>query len=152
MGYVPSSTDLVKRLERLRGEFRPSSGELLAPYGLIIAIAIFGSAMFAFAAFDKFREGFDIGGAWLGVVFAIVFLLMGALLAYYMGQSYVFDNGTISCVWLNGKVIWRESLAGLQHVACRSTRGGVWLILKWPDRSRHIRLLDAIDKALARGL
>src|SRR5215469_15561670 len=113
MGYVPTGTDIAKRLAALQGDFQPSAGEL-APYGLITAIVVFMSASFTFMALNTFREGLDIDVAWFLVAMASVFLVLSVGLVYFMGQRYVFSNGTITCIWINGKVIWHESLTVLQ--------------------------------------
>jgi hypothetical protein len=153
MGYVPMDQNHVERLMTTRGEFRRSTSERLH---MLIRAAIFvATASFvAGVAYTWYRHDPSRGSFIVPSVLALMLAAVALLLIRRSGVKYVFEHGHLDALAANGRMIWREDLAGLVDLQCYqapympSTFGELWLTLRWRDRKRRIECYESLRRVL----
>lgn len=146
-GFYPTGRRWVDQIKHLEGEFGPSLTESAVRW-IVSACCAFACAARAFAGVRNFRADFPTDVARLDEAGAFVFLVLLAVLLYWSWRRYIFENGTVRCVWANGHELWREDLEGLQDIICTTGQGGTSMKLKWAQHSRYIQLYDGLRRAL----
>jgi hypothetical protein len=145
-GYRRTGRDWAKRLPKLNGRFRRSAVEIFNRL-FLVSIALGCVASITFVDLSKTRPS-DLRDPFVLSMMAVLIALCGYVI-WPLGQSYLFKNGTLSCVWWTGRVAWCEDLSGLEYVTCSGGGGFTYMLLKWPTRRRRIELLGSLSAALS---
>jgi hypothetical protein len=145
LGYRPVGRDWAARLPHLNGHFRRNTSEkihrlLYGAAGLFVAVAIPVTEMSRPGSGDL-HEPFLQGAL-------VTLVIISGWVLWPLTQSYVIRNVELSCVLWNGRVLWREDLAGLEYVTCSTNRGISRLVLKWPQRRRRMELFESLERAM----
>ena len=147
-GYYPAPPDCVRGLKELRGEFRRSRSEIIFRWitaGLFVALGAFLAGM----AYGKYFGASSASGALIPGILAFVLVGLALGVISTIPHRYEFNSGRVSMYGWRNKLMWQEELGDLQTVMCTSTRGIIWMTLRWPRRKRSIELLDKLAEALS---
>lgn len=148
-GFTPTGAHWVERIKHVRGEFRPSTTENALRW-FVLGLCVFACALLSFASIRDFRADFPTDAAWFDAMGAVIFLILLVMLVYWPWRRYIFENGSVRCIWANGHEFWREDLAGLQDIICTTSwqSGVTWMKLRWADHSRRVQLYDSLRNVL----